>query len=58
MDLPNIEQGQQQYKIAYRGGKELEPTFDKNLTITFKLSEGFISYWILFSLHQRKSCFL
>ena len=48
MDLPTTEQVQQQFRIAYRGGKELEPVFDKNLTLTFKLSEGFITYWILF----------
>lgn len=48
VELPTVEQTQHQYQIAYRGGKELEPVLDKNLTITFKLSEGFISYWILF----------
>jgi len=48
VDLNNVEQGQGQFKITYRGGKELEPILDKNLNITFKLSEGFISYWILF----------
>jgi len=48
IDLPMVEQGQQHFKIAYRPGKELEPLFDKNLTLTFKLSEGFITYWILF----------
>lgn len=48
MDLPIQEQTQQQFRIAYRGGKELEPVFDKNLTLTFKLTEGFITYWILF----------
>lgn len=48
VELPTVEQGQQQFKIAYRNGKELEPLFDKNLTVTFKLSEGFITYWILF----------
>ena len=48
MSLQEVEQTQQQYKIAWRGGKELEPVFDKNLSVTFKLSEGFISYWIFF----------
>lgn len=48
VSLPQAEQTQQQFKIAYRGAKELEPIFDKNLTATFKLSEGFISYWIFF----------
>jgi hypothetical protein len=48
VELPVVEQTQQQYKIAYRGGKELEAVLDKNLTVTFKLTEGFISYWIMF----------
>lgn len=48
VELPPVEQGQSQFRIQYRPGKELEPLIDKNLTITFKLSEGFISYWILF----------
>jgi hypothetical protein len=48
VDLQPVEQQQEQFRIAYRSGKELEPVFDKNLTITFKLSEGFICYWILF----------
>lgn len=48
VELPPVEQGQSQFKIQYRPGKELEPLIEKNLTVTFKLSEGFISYWILF----------
>ena len=41
-------QQQSQFQIQYRGGKELEPILDKNLTITFKLTEGFITYWMIF----------
>ena len=41
-------QPQTMFNIKYRGGKELEPILDKNLTITFKLTEGFITYWMLF----------
>ena len=48
MELNPVEQAQQQFRVTYKGGKELEPIFDKNLTFTFKLSEGFITYWILF----------
>jgi len=48
IELSPVEQGQQQFRIAYRPGNELEPLFDKNLTLTFKLSEGLITYWILF----------
>ena len=46
--LQPLEQTQTQFQIKYRGGKELEPILDKNLTITFKLTEGFITYWMLF----------
>ena len=48
LNLSTVAQTQQQFKIAMRPGKELEPLLDKNLSITFKLSEGFITYWILF----------
>jgi len=48
IELNQAEQQQTQFNIKYRGGKELEPVFDKNLTVTFKLTEGFISYWIFF----------
>ena len=48
MNLEAVTQQQSQFKINYKGGKELEPTFDKTLDVTFKLSEGFITYWIIF----------
>jgi hypothetical protein len=48
VELYNPEQQQSQFRIGYKPGKELEPIFEKNLDITIKLSEGFISYWILF----------
>ena len=48
MILTPVEQPQTMFNIRYRNGKELEPLLDKNLTITFKLTEGFITYWILF----------
>jgi hypothetical protein len=41
-------QPQTMYKIRYRQGRELEPILDKNITVTFKLVEGFITYWMLF----------
>ena len=53
LSLPQVEQTQNQFRVAYRAGKELETTFDKNLTVTFKLSEGFISYWIFFEQIER-----
>ena len=48
IDLRSVSQQQSQFKIEYKGGKELEPIFDKTLDVTFKLSEGFITYWIIF----------
>lgn len=41
-------QQQSQFEIGYRGGKELEPIMPKTLDVTFKLSEGFITYWMIF----------
>jgi len=46
--LAPIVQPQTMFQIRYRGGKELEPILDKNITVTFKLTEGFITYWMLF----------
>jgi hypothetical protein len=46
--LDPVIQPQSQFSIRYRGGKELEPILDKMLTVTFKLTEGFITYWMLF----------
>lgn len=48
VELPAPTQPQGQFPIMYRPGKEMEPLVEKNLTVTFKLSEGFISYWIIF----------
>ncbi len=48
IELRNVEQQQSQFRIQYRPGKELEPIYEKNLTVNFKLSEGFITYWIIF----------
>jgi hypothetical protein len=48
VELNGVLQPQGQYPILYRPGKEMEPLVEKNITVTFKLSEGFISYWIMF----------
>jgi hypothetical protein len=48
MILTPVPQPQTMFNIKYRGGKELEPILDKNLTVTFKLMEGFITYWMFF----------
>lgn len=39
-----------QYEIAYATGKEVEPEIGKSLNITFKLTESYLSYWIIW--HQ------
>ena len=46
--LEPVIQPQNMFQIRYRGGKELEPILDKMITVTFKLTEGFITYWMLF----------
>jgi hypothetical protein len=48
VELNNVSQQQSQFEIQYRPGKELEPLLEKTLTITFKLTESFLSYWVLF----------
>jgi len=49
VDLATVSQVQRQFTdIVYKGGKELEPIFDRSLDVTFKLSEGFVTYWIIF----------
>jgi len=48
VDLMTVHQQQRQFDIEYRGGKELEPIFERTLDVTFKLSEGFITYWMIF----------
>lgn len=48
VDLNTVTQQQSQFEIAYRGGKEMEVELAKELDITFKLTEGFLSYWIIY----------
>jgi len=48
MNLAHVEQTQKHLQIAYRQPKDIEATMNRNLSLTMKLSEGFISYWILF----------
>ena len=65
ISLPVVSQQQGQYKSVYYGGKELEPSINKNLTITFKLTESYLTYWILFDqlniymkYANKQECFL
>lgn len=36
-----------QYEIAYTTGKELDAIIDKTIELEFKLTESYLSYWIL-----------
>lgn len=45
MEVSTQQRGQ--YEITYPGGKELEVLVDKSLSLTFKLTESYISYWIM-----------
>ena len=47
MNMDLAMQQREQYDVAYPGGKELEQLIDKTLTITFKLTESYISYWVV-----------
>lgn len=42
---PEFQRGQ--YKTAVREGKQMDMVMEKNLTITFKLSESYITYFII-----------
>jgi len=48
LTLDTVDQPQTMRIIRYRGGKELEPILDRSLDVSFKLTEGFITYWMLF----------
>lgn len=48
IDIPIAEQGQSQFPIEYTTGKELEPLWNKDLTITFKLTESYYTYWVIY----------
>lgn len=67
VSFDNAEQQQRQYPVVYPTGKELEAVLDKNLTIRFKLTESYLTYWILFdqldyylkySRDNHKQCFM
>lgn len=45
--IPNSVQQVNQYEIEHTTGKELDAIVDKNLTITFKLTDSYLSYWII-----------
>lgn len=47
LNLSNPTQQRGQYEITYPTGGELEPLISKDLSITFKLTESYISYFIM-----------
>lgn len=47
LNMPTSVQQRWQYEVTYPGGKELEPLIGKSLNITFKLTESYLSYWIM-----------
>lgn len=48
INIESATQQQGQYEIHYTTGKELEPILTKDLTITFKLTESYITYFVIY----------
>lgn len=53
VDFPDISlsgetQQQGQYETAYPAGRELGPELTKALSVRLKLTESYMTYWILF----------
>ena len=46
MSLELARQGREQYEVSYPAGKELEVQINKEITVTFKLTESYISYFV------------
>jgi hypothetical protein len=53
INIDTVSQGQGMFKVHYRPGKELNPIFERSLDITFKLSESYYSYWIMFDQFEK-----
>lgn len=45
-----VEQILYEDRVSAKGGKRLHNYFDRNITITMKLYEGYINYWVMFDL--------
>lgn len=48
INIDNAIQNIGQYEIEHTGGKELDAIIDKNIKINFKLTETYLTYWILY----------
>lgn len=60
MNMDLAIQGRWQYDVGYRNGDELEMQMDKTLNVTFKLTESYITYWVVWDqidtfLHYAKN---
>lgn len=53
MTMTTASQTREQYEVVYYGGKELEVEMQKELRVTFKLTESYLSYWIIFDQMDR-----
>ena len=69
MTMDVATQGRWQYEVAYPNGDELEMMIDKTLTSTFKLTESYLTYWIIWDqidtylhyvkdFHDKKDCWM
>ena len=69
LQMPLATQQRGQYEVGYYGGKELEVLIGKDLNITFKLTESYLSYWIMWNqldvylhyvndYHDKKPCWM
>lgn len=47
VNIPNATQQHGQYAMEYTSGKELDALVEKQLAITFKLTDSYLSYWII-----------
>lgn len=47
VNMDSVQQQRGQYEVSYSSGKELDALIDRNLTLEFKLTESYLSYWIL-----------
>ena len=48
ISIDTANQQQKQYQISYAPGKELDAIINKTITLEFKLTESYLSYWILY----------
>lgn len=46
MSLELARQGREQYEVSYPSGKELSVQLNKEITVTFKLTESYVSYFV------------